>query len=120
MNPLVVGDVHINAKLNVNFERERIEALTASLKGQQDYSTIVFAGDTFDSDTPNLEEIDIFYTMIRALEESYKIFVFGGNHDPTVFNYLPETGFTYLTDIFYVCHGTAYQVLFRVAHLIQT
>lgn len=93
-----VGDLHISHKSDRVFESNRLLALTEHLSQYKDTGhTLNLLGDTFDSNSPSLEDIRAFYTMIEALRPIFKdIIIIPGNHDYKVFNYLPHQGFTYI------------------------
>lgn len=97
---LVLADIHINSSLSEEFERSRVDALASVLEVPHYMnSTIVFAGDIFDRNTPSLTDIKIFYSLIARLNTQVSkriIYVINGNHDNSTFDYLPSSGFTHI------------------------
>lgn len=99
-NIVVLADMHINSSLSEDFERNRINILSEKLHEFTKRATIIIAGDTFDRNTPSLIDIAIFYKFISDLKVSYlrDIYVIGGNHDSTTFNYLPSSNFIHISE----------------------
>jgi DNA repair exonuclease SbcCD nuclease subunit len=93
MKLVALGDLHISLRSNESFEIKRLEALSIELNICKE-DTLVLVGDTFDRNRPNLQEIDLFYKFIHSLKFK-NIWIISGNHDQTVFNYLPKTNFQY-------------------------
>jgi len=94
---VVLADLHINTTKYPAFENTRIEKLIDAIKSTE-ATGIIFAGDTFDRNTPTLRDIKLFYYLIGSLPD-YTIEIINGNHDPDTFNYLPHAGFTYYSEI---------------------
>ena len=93
---VVIGDLHINSSLSLEFEEGRLKALAKSVKSNLRDSILVFAGDTFDRNTPSLLDIKLFYDLIEDLSCIDATYVINGNHDETTFEFLPEVGFKYI------------------------
>lgn len=93
-----VGDLHISHKSDRVFETKRLDAFIEHLEQYRGGSyTLNLLGDTFDSNSPSLEDIRAFYSIVERLQVVFKsIVVIPGNHDFKVFNYLPHNGFTYI------------------------
>lgn len=93
MKLVALGDLHISLRSNTSFELKRLDALSTELCSREE-DTLVLVGDIFDRNHPSLQEIDAFYKFITPLKFK-TIIVIAGNHDQTVFNYLPKTNFQY-------------------------
>jgi len=93
----IIGDLHINSNISEDFERARLQALSKRIKWvlrSNPTAGIILAGDTFDRNSPSLVDIKLFYEFTESITGI--IYVIAGNHDQTVFEYLPQTSFTYL------------------------
>lgn len=113
-NLIVIGDIHIAIRQgNETFEDSRLIALSQevtkalTLNGiPTDKTSIVLAGDTFDKDSPSIQELNLFYKLIANLRAvCVNIVVIGGNHDPTVFSYIPKVNFIYLPGVTTIASG---------------
>lgn len=95
---ICIADLHISHKSDRVFEASRLLALTDHLSQYRGGGyTLNLLGDTFDTNTPSLEDIRAFYNIIESLRPIFKeIVIIPGNHDYKVFNYLPHQGFTYI------------------------
>lgn len=95
---LVIGDLHISHKSDKVFEGIRLKALVEHLTTYRGVGMhLVLLGDTFDSNNPSLEDIQMFYWLINEFNSIFtSITIIAGNHDWKLFEYLPEVGFTYL------------------------
>ena len=96
MIAVCLGDLHISLRSNELFEGRRLNALALELNSRSE-STLILLGDVFDRNKPSLQEIQLFYQFVSSLQFT-EIFIISGNHDPTVFQYLPQTNFKYLQD----------------------
>lgn len=98
---MFVTDIHLKLRRNREWEIGRFLALFRLLSNTNS-DTIILGGDIFDLSKPSLEEISVFYDGIKLLTEAKKdVYVISGNHEnlsdtKTVFDYLPQIGFTYL------------------------
>jgi metallophosphoesterase superfamily enzyme len=90
---LVCGDLHINSSLSYEFEANRLRETARVIYRDSIGCTIILAGDVFDKNVPSLADIQLFYQFIAAVHKT--VLVIEGNHDQTVFDYLPEKGFIY-------------------------
>jgi len=120
---IVVADLHINSKLSIEFERNRLQALCSSFPPLTDQDLLVLAGDTFDKNIPSYQDLLLFYEFIQAINTA-NIFIINGNHDSSIFEFIPEYGFTYvpeclvINDEFMLVSYTALGSL--IAHLQST
>ena len=91
----VIGDLHINSSLSEAFEELRLDALVVNLNyiEHRKQVPIILVGDTFDRNTPSLKDIQLFYRFIEKIKQH--VYIICGNHDATIFDYIPETSFTY-------------------------
>lgn len=97
-----IGDLHISCKSDKEFEITRITALIKHLQDEHAHKkyTLVLLGDVFDSNSPSLEDIKLFYSFIEQLQDTFPIIrIICGNHDYKVFDYLPQVGYTYFNSI---------------------
>ena len=95
---LAFGDIHINTSKYPEYEEEKIRLILKAIHSHPEVNHLVLAGDVFDKARPSLRDIQLFYTFVHSLQD-YRIDVIGGNHDPTTFEYLPHTNFTYYSEI---------------------
>lgn len=95
--------MHINCKKTPAFARSRIMGLAEALLEEITPSNSLYIlGDTFDTSTPSLDDIHLFYSFISKLIQRYTdIRIINGNHDARVLLSLPEVGFKYYHDITY-------------------
>lgn len=96
MLAVCLGDLHISLRGNEAFEARRLTSIALELNSRSE-PTLILLGDVFDRNKPSLPEIQLFYQFVSSLQFK-EIFIISGNHDPTVFQYLPQTNFTYLQD----------------------
>ena len=106
------GDIHINARLDADFEKKRLAALSDQYlqiaSKSSNKAILCLVGDVFDYDTPSYAEIKLFYDFVDSLKDTFDILVTSGNHDPSIFTFLPELNYNYI--------HTQYK--FRVGHQI--
>ncbi len=107
-----IGDIHISLKSNtLAFEQTRLAQLAEHILQNHPGKPISILGDTFDTNKPNLQEIKLFYDFIAPFSGT-PISIINGNHDATVFLYLPHIGFTYyhtptvVGDYVYIGHSS--------------
>jgi len=103
----ICGDIHINLRKYVEFEKNRVRelgrALQAAIRSSENYPMVILSGDIFDRAKPTYEEVALFYELLGYLEDAGKVFVIAGNHEElggskTIFDYLPNYKFTYVKD----------------------
>ena len=95
---IVFADIHINTTKYLDYEKEKLRLIVKAIK-ESKCTNVVLAGDTFDKAKPTLQDIHLFYDMIHSIPQGVSIDVIAGNHDHSVFEYLPHTSFTYHSEI---------------------
>ncbi len=114
---VIQGDIHINCRLDLKFEQSRLEALADRyinfIKDYDKPSILILAGDVFDYDTPSYDEIKVFYEFIKRVSSVFKsVYIINGNHDSSIFTYLPEANFRYIhTEAQVVVGATVYHLV---------
>lgn len=98
-----IADLHINCKKTPAFEKSRVMGLAqALLDDQLAAQSLYILGDTFDTSQPSLSDIKLFYDFIGTLSVKFTdIRIIAGNHDHSVFLYLPQNSFQYYHGITY-------------------
>jgi len=96
---IVFADIHINTSKYPDYEKRKLNLIVMEIKKYKDIKQIVFAGDIFDKNRPSLQDIQFFYEFIEEFDDEYSIEIIAGNHDHSVFEYLPHTNFTYYNEI---------------------
>ena len=94
---IVFGDIHLNTSKYPAYEERKVALIKQAIRESQ-ADKVVFSGDTFDRNRPSMEDIRLFYELVSDV---YKpIHIIAGNHDHSVFEFLPQTTFFYHSDIF--------------------
>lgn len=95
---VVFADIHINTTKYPAYEEDKIRLIIKAVK-ESAASNVVLAGDIFDKAKPSLQDISLFYDMVHSFPEDVTVDILAGNHDHSVFEYLPQTTFTYHSEI---------------------
>lgn len=97
----IVADIHIDFTKYEEFEKDRFFKLIYTLIAD-DSDTVIFAGDTFNRNTPSLKEVRALQTGFDMLYDGGKtIYVIDGNHEgvtklESTFDYIPFRHITYV------------------------
>ena len=92
------ADIHINTTKYPEYEAQKVQRIRQAIK-MSSARKIVFSGDTFDRNRPTMSDIKLFYSLIDGLDRDRELVIIAGNHDHTVFDYLPHVGFKYYSEI---------------------
>jgi len=94
---IIFADIHINTSKFLSYEEQKINLIIDNVNKHADVTNVIFAGDVFDKARPTLLDIKLFYKLIESINKPIEII--NGNHDHSVFNFLPEAGFKYYDGI---------------------
>jgi len=105
MLSVVFADIHINTSKYPDYEERKVSLIRKAIK-ESKADKVVFAGDIFDRNRPSMEDIRLFYQLVEGLHKP--IHIIAGNHDHTTFEFLPQTSFTYHSEITVMEDGVVY------------